>query len=179
MLVRYLKQNSPIKPVVDNNWKIVGVDLQTSNPDRAKLVALVNRGLIAVPYNTSLNLNDAAAQLALMNNVSVNGKTSAIGSYKTADGATYYRLRDLAAALTGTSAAFNVEWKEGRCRHHRRSLCRNRTGAACHRGLCHDRHHGKRGRHRGANEDAVSGQQQLYHRCAAGADYRRQGRDCR
>jgi 2',3'-cyclic-nucleotide 2'-phosphodiesterase (5'-nucleotidase family) len=113
MLVRYLKQNSPIKPVVDNNWKIVGVDLQTSNPDRAKLVALVNRGLIAVPYNTSLNLNDAAAQLALMNNVSVNGKTSAIGSYKTADGATYYRLRDLAAVLKGTSAAFDVSWNGG------------------------------------------------------------------
>jgi 2',3'-cyclic-nucleotide 2'-phosphodiesterase (5'-nucleotidase family) len=112
MLVAYLQKNSPVKPTVDNNWKITGVDLQTSNPDRAKLVALVNRGLLATPYAKSLNLTDNAASLALLNNVSVNGKTSAIGSYKTAD-ATYYRLRDLAAALTGTSAAFNVEWKKG------------------------------------------------------------------
>jgi 2',3'-cyclic-nucleotide 2'-phosphodiesterase (5'-nucleotidase family) len=110
MLVKYLKTNSPIKPSVDNNWKIVGVDLQTSNPDRAKLVALVNRGLIDVPYNTSLSVTNDAALLALMNNVSVNGKVSAIGSYKTSDGVVYYRLRDLASVLNGTSASFGVGW---------------------------------------------------------------------
>lgn len=113
MLVAYLKKNSPIKPAVDNNWKIVGVDLQTTNANRAKLVALVNRGLLATPYNKSLNLTDNAASLALLNNVSVNGTTSAIASYKTADGATYYRLRDLATVLKDTSAAFNVAWKDG------------------------------------------------------------------
>lgn len=113
MLVAYLKKNSPVKPTVDNNWKIVGVDLQTSNPDRAKLVALVNRGLLATPYNKSLNLTDNAASLELLNNVSVNGKTYAIASYKAADGVTYYRMRDLAIVLKDTSAAFNVEWKNG------------------------------------------------------------------
>lgn len=113
MLVAYLKKNSPIKPAVDNNWKIVGVDLQTSNPERAKLVALVNRGLLAVPSAKSLNLTTDAASLALLNNVSINGNTSAIGSYKASDGTTYYRMRDLAVALKSTSAAFNVEWKNG------------------------------------------------------------------
>lgn len=113
MLVAYLKKNSPIQPVVDNNWKIVGVDLQTASPDRAKLVALVNRGLLATPSAKSLTLKDNTASLALLNNVAVNGTTSAIGSYKASDGTVYYRMRDLAFVLKGTSAAFNVEWKNG------------------------------------------------------------------
>jgi 2',3'-cyclic-nucleotide 2'-phosphodiesterase (5'-nucleotidase family) len=113
MLVSYLKQNSPIKPTVDNNWKITGVDLQTSNPDRATLISLVNRGLLAVPYNTSLNVSDVAKDKALLNNVSVNGTVSAIAEYKTADGVCYYRLRDLAAVLKDTAAAFNVDWNKG------------------------------------------------------------------
>lgn len=113
MLVQYIKKNGTIKPTVDNNWKITGVDLQTSNPDRATLISLVNRGLLAVPYNTSLNVSDVAKDKALLNNVSVNGTVSAIAEYKTADGVCYYRLRDLAAVLKDTAAAFNVDWNKG------------------------------------------------------------------
>jgi 5''-nucleotidase/2'',3''-cyclic phosphodiesterase and related esterases len=113
MLVAYLKKNSPIQPSVDNNWKITGVDLQTSSADRAKLVSMVNSGVLAVPYNKSLNLTDDAGVLAMLNNASVNGKSCTVASMKAADGATYYRLRDLAIALKGTGAAFNVTWKDG------------------------------------------------------------------
>ena len=51
-----------VAPEVDNNWKIVGVDLQETNPDRATLIALVNQGKIDAPYSKSLNLNDPAVQ---------------------------------------------------------------------------------------------------------------------
>jgi len=113
MLVQYIKSQGTIKPAVDNNWKITGVDLQTANPDRAMLIALVNRGLLAAPYAKSLNVSDAAAAKTLLNNVSVNGTVSAIGSYKTAEGVCYYRLRDLAAVLKDTPAKFNVDWNKG------------------------------------------------------------------
>jgi len=113
MLVQYIKKNGTIKPAVDNNWKIVGVDLQTSNPDRATLISLVNRGILAVPYAKSLNVSDVANAKKMLSNVSVNGTVSAIAEYKTAEGVCYYRLRDLAAVLKDTKAAFNVDWNKG------------------------------------------------------------------
>ena len=45
-------------PEVDNNWKIVGVDLQLDNPKRAELIEKINAGEIETPYAKSLNLND-------------------------------------------------------------------------------------------------------------------------
>ena len=62
MIVAYFAEHSPVAPEVDNNWKIVGVDLQETNPDRATLIALVNHGKIDAPYSKSLNLNDPAVQ---------------------------------------------------------------------------------------------------------------------
>ena len=62
MIVAYFAEHSPVAPEVDNNWKIVGVDLQETNPDRATLIALVNQGKIDAPYSKSLNLNDPAVQ---------------------------------------------------------------------------------------------------------------------
>ena len=114
MLVSYIQKSGSISPVVDNNWKIVGVDLQTSNPERAKLIALVNAGQLAVPYNTSLNVTEPAckAALSMYQNLSVGGKSFTVATAQN-NGTTYYRLRDLAVALKGTSAAFNVEWKNG------------------------------------------------------------------
>ena len=54
MLVEYIKEQGTIVPKVDNNWKIVGVDL--SSPYRKQVVDLVNAGKLDVPYATSLNV---------------------------------------------------------------------------------------------------------------------------
>lgn len=62
MIVEYFAEHSPVAPEVDNNWKIVGVDLQEKNPDRATLIALVNAGKLDPPYSKSLNLNDPEVQ---------------------------------------------------------------------------------------------------------------------
>lgn len=111
MLVEYLAKNSPVAPAVDSNWKITGVDLQTSNPDRAALIALINNGQLEAPYAKSLNLNDESVKaiLAAANNVKADGASRTAASYA-ADGITYFRLRDVAAAFNGTTAQFNVDW---------------------------------------------------------------------
>lgn len=102
MIVEYLSKHDPLDPVVDNNWSITGVDLQLENPARAAYIAKVNAGELATPYSRSYNL-DAP------NNVFVDGKIYSAAT-ATAEGETYYRLRDIAVALKGTDAAFNVEW---------------------------------------------------------------------
>jgi len=101
MLVAYLADHDPLEPVVDNNWKITGVDLQKDNPERAAYIEKINAGELATPYNKSINLNEA-------NNVVVNGKL-----YSAAELEGFYRLRDLATAFAGTTAGFNVEWVNG------------------------------------------------------------------
>jgi len=114
MLVEYLAENDPLVPTVDNNWKIVGVDLSVDDPRRQEIIDLVNAGRLDAPYDKSYNLNDYDAILASAKpagNVSVNGEV--VGSaftYQIDGGATYYRLRDVACALKDTAAAFNVEW---------------------------------------------------------------------
>lgn len=115
MIVAYFAAHSPVSPKTDGNWKIVGVDLQKTNAQRATLIALVNNGQLEAPYGKSLNLNDAATKaiLALNGNVKVNG-TAKTAQALNADGDTYYRLRDLAVALKDTGAAFNVSWKDGK-----------------------------------------------------------------
>lgn len=112
MLVQYFAQHSPVAPAVDNNWKITGVDLSLNDPNRATLIALINNGQMEAPYGKSLNLNDEStkAVLASSNNVSVDG-VSKTAAAVTVDGTSYYRLRDLAAALNGTAAQFNVTWE--------------------------------------------------------------------
>lgn len=101
MLVAYLAEHDPLEPVVDNNWKITGVDLQLDNPERAAYIEKINAGELATPYNKSINLNEA-------NNVVVNGKL-----FSAAERGGFYRLRDLATAFAGTTAGFNVEWVDG------------------------------------------------------------------
>lgn len=108
MLVEYLAENDPLVPTVDNNWKIVGVDLKLDDPARATYVEKINAGELATPYNKSINLNEA-------NNVIVDGAVnSAADQDAVADmhgGIDHsFRLRDLATILKGTDAAFNVEW---------------------------------------------------------------------
>ncbi|MGN8896450.1 bifunctional metallophosphatase/5'-nucleotidase [Flavonifractor sp. HCP28S3_F3] len=108
MLVAYLAEHDPLEPKVDNNWKITGVDLQKDNPERAAYIEKINSGELATPYNKSINLNEA-------NNVVVNGVLySADSAVSSGLGDTvFYRLRDLAVAFKGTTAAFNAEWKDG------------------------------------------------------------------
>ena len=114
MIVAYFAEHSPVAPAVDNNWKIVGVDLSVDDPRRQEIIDLVNAGRLDAPYDKSYNLNDYDAILASAKpagNVSVNGEV--VGSaftYQIDGGATYYRLRDVACALKDTAAAFNVEW---------------------------------------------------------------------
>ena len=117
MIVAYFAEHSPVAPTVDNNWKIVGVDLSEDDPRRAELIGYINDGLLDPPYAASYNLADydalvAQAQAnaaAQAGNVSVDGQA---GNADAADqdGIRYYRLRDLAVVLKGTAAAFNVEW---------------------------------------------------------------------
>ena len=117
MIVAYFAEHSPVEPTVDNNWKIVGVDLSEDDPRRAELIGYINDGLLDTPYAESYNLADydalvAQAQAnaaAQAGNVSVDGQA---GNADAADqdGIRYYRLRDLAVVLKGTAAAFNVEW---------------------------------------------------------------------
>lgn len=61
MIVEYFAENSPVAPEVDNNWKIVGVDLQLENPARADLIQQVNEqitsGEMETPYYESLKLD--------------------------------------------------------------------------------------------------------------------------
>lgn len=117
MLVDYFAKNSPVTPAVDNNWKITGVDLQLDNPERATLISLINSGRLEAPYAKSYNLADYDALVAQANanNVMVDGTYTACDSAADIVGktGTYYRLRDLAVALKGTAAAFNVEWNDG------------------------------------------------------------------
>ena len=114
MIVAYLAEHAPISPEVDNNWKIVGVDLSLDDPRRQEIIDLVNAGQLDTPYDKSYNLADydaIIASTAPAGNVAVNG--TVVGSaftYQIDDGAVYYRLRDLAFALKDTSVAFNVEW---------------------------------------------------------------------
>jgi 2',3'-cyclic-nucleotide 2'-phosphodiesterase/3'-nucleotidase len=60
MLVEYIKEQGTIVPKVDNNWKIVGVDL--SSPYRKQVVDLVNAGKLDVPYAASLNVDELRKQ---------------------------------------------------------------------------------------------------------------------
>ena len=125
MIVAYFAEHSPVAPEVDNNWKIVGVDLSEDDPRRAEIIGYINDGLLDAPYAESYNLADydalvAEAQAnaaAQANNVSADG--TAVGkaftyTVEAADGTvTYYRLRDIAFAVKDTAAAFDVSWDNG------------------------------------------------------------------
>ncbi|MCI8714803.1 MAG: bifunctional metallophosphatase/5'-nucleotidase [Oscillospiraceae bacterium] len=123
MLKAYFEENSPVEPKVDNNWKIVGIDLQLDNPQRAEIIAKINAGEIESPKNVAYNLNadaDAPAETpaepetpAESEGNVVLGEKTGTAAVITADGTDYFRLRDVAGILAGTEAAFNVEWNHG------------------------------------------------------------------
>lgn len=106
LIVAYFAEHSPVAPAVDNNWKITGVDLELDNPLRAEYVAKINAGELASPYAKSINLNAP-------NNLIVDGAIWNAATVEVEGSGSYYRLRDIATALKGTPAAFNVEWNNG------------------------------------------------------------------
>lgn len=114
MIVAYFAEHSPVAPTVDNNWKIVGVDLNEDDPRRAELISLINDGLLDTPYAKSYNLADYETLVAQAkaNSVLVDGKAFKVDTAVSSGlgDTVFYRLRDLAVALNGTSAMFNVEW---------------------------------------------------------------------
>lgn len=58
MIVEYFAENSPVEPVLDNNWRITGVDLSINDPRRAEIIDYINEGLLPTPYDQSYNLAD-------------------------------------------------------------------------------------------------------------------------
>nr|WP_319776700.1 5'-nucleotidase C-terminal domain-containing protein [uncultured Sphaerochaeta sp.] len=60
MLVAYIKEKGTIYPKVDNNWKIVGVNLDS--PYRKQVIKMVNEGKLESPYNNPLNVNELKKQ---------------------------------------------------------------------------------------------------------------------
>ena len=112
MIVAYFAEHSPVAPAVDNNWKIVGVDLNEDDTRRAELVGYINAGLLDTPYAASYNLSDydaLVAQAKANASVLVDGAPKAVATVTVGD-VTYYGLRDLAVALGGTDAQFEVAW---------------------------------------------------------------------
>ncbi len=101
MLVAYISEQGTITPKVDNNWKIVGVDLQLDNPVRTELIDLVNAGLLEPPYADSLNVEDGAYLMNIVDNVSMNGADFTVASVEV-DGTTYYRLQDFVRVFENT-----------------------------------------------------------------------------
>lgn len=67
LAIRYLKEemNGVYEPVIQNNWKIIGVD--TKSPARAAIVELINKDILAIPTTedgkytniASINVKDA------------------------------------------------------------------------------------------------------------------------
>ena len=121
MIVAYFAEHSPVAPEVDNNWKIVGVDLSEDDPRRAELIGYINDGLLDPPYAASYNLADydalvAEAQAnaaAQEGNLSVDGTVVGNAFVYASGDTSYFRLRDVAYALKDTAAAFDVSWNNG------------------------------------------------------------------
>lgn len=64
MIVEYFRTCSPVAPETDHNWRITGVDLSKDDPRRAEIIAYINEGLLATPYDVSYNLADYDALVA-------------------------------------------------------------------------------------------------------------------
>jgi 2',3'-cyclic-nucleotide 2'-phosphodiesterase/3'-nucleotidase len=58
MIVEYIKENSPVEPKVNDNWRITGIDLSENDPRRAEIIGYINEGLLPTPYDKSYNLAD-------------------------------------------------------------------------------------------------------------------------
>lgn len=109
--VNEMRGNVAVGGVKNAAAQIARFDLTIGKDNKitdARVQIVDNAGLLPTQYNEAYNLADydALVAQAKANNLVVDGKASSIAA--TADD--YYRLRDLATALKGTKAAFNVDW---------------------------------------------------------------------
>ena len=58
LIVENFVKNSPIYPTLENNWTIVGVDLNLEDSRRMEIKEWISMGKIPVPYAKSYNLTD-------------------------------------------------------------------------------------------------------------------------
>ncbi|MCR4657477.1 MAG: 5'-nucleotidase C-terminal domain-containing protein [Lachnospiraceae bacterium] len=58
MIVKYFAENSPVEPIIDNNWRITGIDLSVNDERREEIINYINEGLLPTPYNSSYNLSE-------------------------------------------------------------------------------------------------------------------------
>lgn len=58
LIVENFVKNSPIYPTLENNWRIVGVDLNLEDSRRMEIKEWISMGKIPVPYAKSYNLTD-------------------------------------------------------------------------------------------------------------------------
>ncbi|MGP3778559.1 5'-nucleotidase C-terminal domain-containing protein [Halanaerobium saccharolyticum] len=70
MIIEYIDQKEEIRPLVDNNWEIVGADLD--HPQREEALTLVNNDILEIPsinrsWNAeSINLRDELTKMKLV-----------------------------------------------------------------------------------------------------------------
>lgn len=55
-IAEYITNEKTISPTVSDNWKITGIDLDHALKN--EIISLVNDGILPVPYNKSLNIQD-------------------------------------------------------------------------------------------------------------------------
>ena len=107
MIVNYFAEHSPVEPTVNNNWKIVGVDLQLDNPERAEIIKKINAGEIETPYAKSYNLNGVEG------NMIFDGKGADITTVTGADGETYYTRAGSFVWAVGANGALTLATSDG------------------------------------------------------------------
>ncbi len=78
MIVKYFAENSPVEPIIDNNWRITGIDLSVNDERREEIINYINEGLLPTPYSRSYNLSEydelvAQAQANKETGVTVDG----------------------------------------------------------------------------------------------------------
>lgn len=67
LIVENFRDNSPVYPVVDNNFKIIGIELYKNDRRREEIKEWINEGKLPTPYYESYNLADFERLKALAN----------------------------------------------------------------------------------------------------------------
>lgn len=87
IFAKYIQDQGEISPTVESTWKF---------------------------FKTAEEADAAGAEVVEpKGNVFMGSKAASVAAISNEDGVTYYRLRELAAVLAGTDAAFNVSWDNG------------------------------------------------------------------
>ena len=107
----YITEQGVISPEVDNNWRIVGVDLAHESCEA--LIALVNKGQLASPYAKSLNVNAPTPVIGMLDNAAIYDVTGTAEEI-VVEGRSYFRLRNLAVIAVGSDKPIHVDWVDGK-----------------------------------------------------------------